>query len=77
MPYIHAVQNLACNRTYEGLYGRILSAQFPSRVRRDTYCEFRIQVPDGKFVSVYFGVFGIYSRANCTSGSMEVINLFI
>ena len=34
-----------------------------------------LEVPEGKTVSLYFGVFGIYSRRNCSVSYLEVINL--
>ncbi len=39
---------------------------------RNTYCQFTVQVPQGKKISLYFLAFGIRQSDNCTMGSLEV-----
>ncbi len=62
----------ACNRTYNGEFGRILSPRYPSSVPRPSYCDFSIQAPTGKKITLYFLSFGLSSSANCTRSFLEV-----
>ena len=64
---------LACNRTYDGAYGRILNDRYPTYSKPETYCEFGIHLPDpSATVSIYFDYFMIREQrwaANCTDSA--------
>lgn len=67
----------ACNRTYEGAEGRIVSPRWPGFFQPNDYCQFTIQTAANTTISLYFNTFRLPNSRNCTDSSLEVSNSFL
>ncbi len=63
---------IACNRTYDGPEGRIVSPGWPGNFQPGESCQFVIQSPSNTTISLYFNVFRLLNSRNCTESSLEV-----
>lgn len=64
--------NAACNRTYDGVEGRIVSPRWPDLYRSTDICQFSIETPANTTISLYFGTFRIPNSNNCSTSALEV-----
>ena len=72
MPKINNIFS-ACNHTFTENYGRILSPRWPGRVPQNTVCEFVINVPGSRTISVYPRLFRLRTHPNCSHAYLEVM----
>ena len=62
----------ACNRSYGGIEGRIVSPRWPGFFRPNDYCEMTIESPPNTTISLYFNLFRLANSGNCSASSLEV-----
>ncbi|KAK4007522.1 hypothetical protein OUZ56_012679 [Daphnia magna] len=61
-----------CNRSYEGVEGRIVSPRWPGFFRSNDYCQMTIESPANTTISLYFNLFRLMNSLNCSVSSLEV-----
>ena len=61
-----------CNQTYTENYGRISSPKWPNRAPPNIVCEFVINVPSSRTITVYPRIFRLRTHSNCTHAYLEV-----
>ena len=61
-----------CNQTYTENYGRISSPKWPNRTPPNIVCEFVINVPSSRTITVYPRIFRLRTHSNCTHAYLEV-----
>ena len=61
-----------CNQTYTENYGRISSPKWPNRTPPNIVCEFVINVPSSRTITVYPRIFRLRTHSNCTHSYLEV-----
>jgi len=62
----------SCNRSYDGIQGRVVSSQWRAVPGQVDVCQFRIEAPENTTISLYFSFFGMRASNNCSSSSLEV-----
>ena len=62
----------SCSRMYDQPHDRILSPSWPSRIKANTDCSFKIQVLEGNLISLFFRYMSITTSTNCSTSYLEV-----
>ncbi|XP_046451773.1 cubilin-like isoform X2 [Daphnia pulex] len=61
-----------CNRSYDGIEGRIVSPRWPGLFRSNDYCQMTIESPANTTISLYFNIFRLMNSLNCSVSSLEI-----